>query len=148
VMLKEFKEFIAKGSALDLAVGVVIGAAFTAIVKSLVDGVIMPVVGLALGKVDFVNLFLVIDEGNAAGPYPTLAAAQEAGAVVVAWGMFVNAVVSFVIVSFVVFLMVKAINRIRRAEVAEENLKDCPFCLTLVPDAATRCPACTSELSE
>jgi len=147
-MLKEFKEFIAKGSALDLAVGVVIGAAFTAIVKSLVDGVIMPVVGLALGKVDFVNLFLVIDEGNAAGPYPTLAAAQEAGAVVVAWGMFVNAVVSFVIVSFVVFLMVKAINRIRRAEVAEENLKDCPFCLTLVPDAATRCPACTSELSE
>jgi len=147
-MLKEFKEFIAKGSALDLAVGIVIGAAFTAIVKSLVDGVIMPVVGLALGKVDFVNLFLVIDEGATAGPYRTLVAAQEAGAVVIAWGAFVNAVVSFVIVSFVVFLMVKAINRIRRAEVAEENLKDCPFCLTLVPDAATRCPACTSELSE
>lgn len=147
-MLKEFKEFIAKGSALDLAVGVVIGAAFTAIVKALVDGVIMPVVGLALGKVDFANLFLVIDEGATAGPYRTLVAAQEAGAVVIAWGLFVNAVVSFVIVSFVVFLMVKAINRIRRAEVAEENLKDCPFCLTLVPDAATRCPACTSDLSE
>lgn len=147
-MYKEFKEFIAKGNALDLAVGVVIGAAFTAIVKSLVDGVIMPVVGLALGKVDFANLFLVIDEGATVGPYATLAAAQEAGAVVIAWGVFVNAVVSFIIVSFVVFLMVKVINRIRRAEVAEENLKDCPFCLTLVPDAATRCPACTSQLSE
>ncbi len=146
-MFSEFKEFIAKGNAMDLAVGVVIGAAFTAIVKSLVDGMIMPVVGVALGKVDFANMFFVIGEGSVKGPYDTLAAAQTAGAVVVAWGVFVNAVVSFVIVALVVFLMVKMINKIRRTEEAEAVIKDCPFCFTSVPDAATRCPACTSELA-
>jgi len=146
-MFNEFKEFIAKGNAMDLAVGVVIGAAFTAIVKSLVDGMIMPVVGIALGRVDFANLFFVISEGSVKGPYDTLAAAQAAGAVVVAWGVFVNAVVSFLVVALVVFLMVKMINKIRRTEEAEAVVKDCPFCLTSVPGAATRCPACTSELA-
>jgi len=145
-MLKEFKEFIAKGNAIDLAIGVVIGAAFGAIVASLVNDVIMPVVGLALGKVDFVNLFAVLKDGAPAGPYGTLAAAQEAGAVTLNYGLFINAIVSFVIVAFVVFLVVKSVNRARAQEEEEVTTKDCPHCLTSVPLAATRCPACTSDL--
>lgn len=147
-MLKEFKEFIAKGNAIDLAVGVVIGAAFGAVVKTLVDGVIMPVVSLALGKADFANLFVVLKAGEKPGPYETVLEAQEAGAVVLSHGAFINAVVSFLIIALVVFLMVKGINRIRRQEpVAEPDMKDCPFCLTSVAAAATRCPACTSDLT-
>lgn len=147
-MLKEFKEFIAKGNAIDLAVGVVIGAAFGAIVKSLVDGIIMPVVSLALGQADFANLFVVLKEGGTAGPYDTLVAAQEAGAVTLAYGAFINAVVSFLIIAFVVFLMVKGINRLRRQEPVEEpDMKECPRCLTSVPAGASRCPACTSDLA-
>jgi len=147
-MIQEFKEFIAKGNALDLAVGVVIGVAFGAVVSSLVDGMIMPIVGLALGKVDFTNLFAVLSQGTPAGPYTTLVQAQEAGAVVMSWGVFINSIVSFLIIALVVFLLVKVINRIRKEEVAEEpGMKDCPFCLTAVPEAATRCSACTSDLS-
>jgi large conductance mechanosensitive channel len=145
-MLKEFREFIAKGNAIDLAVGVVIGAAFGAIVKALVDGLIMPVVGLALGKVDFVNLFVVLGEGKTAGPYATLAAAQTAGASVLAYGSVINALVSFVIIAFVIFLVVKGVNVIRKPP-APPATKDCPHCLTSVPAAATRCPACTSDLA-
>jgi large conductance mechanosensitive channel len=144
-MINEFKEFISKGSAIDLAVGVVIGAAFTAIVKSLVDGVIMPLAGLLLGSVDFTNLFIVLKPGGTAGPYPTLAAAQAAGAVVISWGVLVNAIVSFAIVALVLFLLIKAINKVRRPA-EEPALKDCPFCLTEIAAAASRCPACTSEL--
>jgi large conductance mechanosensitive channel len=145
-MLKEFKEFIARGNAIDLAVGVVIGAAFGAIVTSLVDGLIMPLVGLALGKVDFVNLFVVLREGGTAGPYPTLKAAQAAGAVVLAYGAVVNAIVTFVIVAFVVFLVIRAVNKIRQPA-APPATKECPYCLTSVPEAATRCSACTSDLA-
>lgn len=145
-MLKEFKEFVAKGNALDLAVGMVVGAAFTAIVKSLVDGVIMPPVGLLLGRVDFGNMFVTLAQGDPAGPYVTLDAAQKAGAVTLGYGLVVNAVVTFLIVAFVVFLIVKALTHLRSPEGAVP-MKDCPFCLTEIPEAATRCPACTSELS-
>lgn len=145
-MFKEFKEFAIKGNAIDLAVGVVIGAAFTAIVNSLVKDIIMPVVGLVIGKVDFANLFVVMREGTAPGPYTTLDTAAKAGAVTLNYGVFVNAIVTFVIVAFALFLVVKAINRVRREPQPEPNAKDCPFCLTEIPIAATRCPACTSEL--
>jgi large conductance mechanosensitive channel len=144
-MLKEFKEFIARGSAVDLAVGVVIGAAFGAIVKALVDGMIMPVIGLALGKIDFTNLFFELGPGKTAGPYPTLAAAQAAGASVFAYGLFISAVVNFVIIAAVIFLLVKAINVVRKPP-APPAMKDCPFCLTSIRAGALRCPACTSEL--
>jgi large conductance mechanosensitive channel len=146
-MLKEFKEFVAKGSAIDLAVGVVIGAAFGAIVKSLVDGLIMPLVGLLLGRIDLANLYLVLGEGTPAGPYATLKAAQDAGAPVLAYGLVINAFVSFLIIAFVVFLVIKAVNVVRKP-VAPPAMKDCPFCLTSVPGAATRCPACTGQLAE
>jgi large conductance mechanosensitive channel len=145
-MIKEFKEFIARGSAVDLAVGVVIGASFGAIVKALVDGLIMPVVGLAIGKVDFANLFIVLGEGKVAGPYASLTAAQAAGASVLAYGLFVNAIVNFLIIAAVIFLLVKGVNAVRKP-VAPPAMKDCPYCLTSVPDAATRCPACTSDLA-
>lgn len=143
-MLKEFKDFISKGNAIDLAVGVVTGAAFGAVVTSLVNDVIMPPIGLLLGKVDFSNLFVVLSEGSVAGPYASVAAAQEAGAVTLNYGMFVNAIVMFVIIAFVIFLVVRAVNRMRRE--AEPTTRDCPRCLTAVPLAATRCPACTSDL--
>lgn len=144
-MLKEFKEFIARGSAVDLAVGVVIGAAFGAIVKALVDGMIMPVIGLALGKIDFTNLFIELGPGKTPGPYSTLAAAQTAGASVFAYGLFISAVVNFLIIATVIFILVKAINVVRKPP-APPAMKDCPFCLTSIPAGALRCPACTSEL--
>ncbi|MBN2404934.1 MAG: large conductance mechanosensitive channel protein MscL [Coriobacteriia bacterium] len=145
-MIKEFKEFIAKGNAIDLAVGVVIGAAFGAIVASLVSDILMPVVGLLLGQVDFANLFIVLKEGSVAAPYATLAAAQDAGAVTMNYGLFVNAIVAFVIVAFVIFLVVKGVNKARATEEEEVTTKECPYCLSAVPLAATRCPACTSDL--
>ena len=139
-MFKEFKEFISKGSAIDLAVGIVIGAAFTAIVNSLVKDVIMPPVGLLLGKVDFESLFVNLSDQ----PFTSLAAAREAGAPVIAYGAFLNAIISFLIVAFVVFLLVRGVNRLRRQP--EPSMRDCPFCLESVAIAATRCPHCTSEL--
>lgn len=145
-MFKEFKEFAIKGNAMDLAIGVVIGAAFTAIVNSLVKDIIMPVVGLLLGKVDFVNLFVVMREGSTPGPYATLDAAAKAGAVTLNYGVFVNAIVTFLIVAFVLFLIVKAMNRLRREPAPEPNTKECPYCKTEIALAATKCPACTSEV--
>ena len=145
-MLKEFKEFIAKGNAIDLAVGVVIGAAFTAIVNTLVNGIIMPIIGLILGGLDFSNMFIVLKDGNPGPPYVSLVAAQDAGASVLTYGALINAIVTFFIVALVIFLMVKAINRLRRPE-APLAMKDCPYCATPIPEAATRCPACTSELT-
>ena len=144
-MLKEFKEFISRGSAVDLAVGVVIGVAFGAIVKALVDGMVMPLIGLLLGKIDFANLFIELGPGSTPGPYATLSAAQTAGASVFAYGLFISAVVNFVIIGAVIFLLVKAINVVRKPPAAPA-MKDCPFCLTSIPEAARRCPACTSEL--
>ncbi len=146
-MLKEFKKFIARGNAMDLAVAVVIGAAFGAIVTSLVNDLVMPVAGLLLGGADFTNLFAVLKEGATAGPYATLVAAQDAGAVTLNYGLFINALVSFVIIAFAVFMIVKGVNKLRKTEEeAEVPTKDCPFCLTSIPEAAKRCPACTSAL--
>lgn len=145
-MVKEFKEFIAKGNAIDLAIGVVIGAAFGAIVTSLVNGIIMPLVGLLLGNVDFTNMFIVLKEGVPPAPYETLKAASDAGAVVLSYGVLVNAIVTFFIVALVIFFMVKGINRIRRPE-APLAMKDCPYCAMPIPAVATRCPDCTSDLT-
>lgn len=147
MMLKDFKEFIARGNAMDLAVALVIGAAFGAIVTSLVNDLVMPVAGLFLGGADFANLFAVLEQGAPAGPYVTLQAAQDAGAITLNYGLFINAIVSFVIIAFAVFLVVKGVNKMRKAEEeAEAPTKDCPFCLTAVPEAAKRCSACTSTL--
>jgi large conductance mechanosensitive channel len=147
-MLKEFKAFIMRGNVLDLAVGIIIGAAFGTIVKSLVDDVIMPPIGLALGNVDFSDLFLLLKEGaKAAPPYASLADAKAAGAVTINYGQFINSVVTFLIVAFAVFLIVRAANRLRPPEAAEApNTRDCPYCRMPIPVAATRCPQCTSEL--
>jgi large conductance mechanosensitive channel len=147
-MLKEFKEFAMRGNVLDLAVGIIIGASFGTIVKSLVDDVIMPPIGLALGNVDFADLFLLLKEGaKAAPPYATLAEAQAAGAVTVNYGVFVNAIITFLIVAFAVFLLVRAANRLRPQEApAAPTTKECPYCRMAIPVGATRCPQCTSEL--
>jgi large conductance mechanosensitive channel len=147
-MLKEFKDFAMRGNVLDLAVGIIIGGAFGTIVKSLVDDVIMPPVGLALGNVDFADLFLLLKAGSkAAPPYATLAEAQAAGAVTINYGLFVNAVITFLIVAFAVFMLVRAANRLRPQEApAAPTTRECPYCRMAIPTGATRCPQCTSEL--
>lgn len=149
-MLKEFKEFALRGNVVDMAVGIIIGAAFGAIVTSLVNDVIMPPIGLLLGGVDFTNIYLLLRPGDPAAPYASLAEAQAAGAVTINYGAFLNTVISFLIVAFVVFLLVRAVNRLRREEEAppaEPTTKECPYCLSTVPIKATRCAYCTSELS-
>ena len=148
-MLKEFREFIARGNVMDMAVGIIVGASFGAIVNSFVNDVVMPPIGLLLGKVDFANLFVVLRPGSTAGPYPSLAAAKTAGAVSINIGLFVNAVISFAIVAFAVFLMVKGVNQIKRTQAAPAvapTTKLCPRCFTTIAAKATRCPNCTSEL--
>ena len=146
-MLKEFKAFVMRGNVLDLAVGIIIGGAFGTIVKSLVDDVIMPPIGLALGNVDFTNLFLMLKPGlKAPPPYPTLADAQAAGAVTINYGNFVNNVVTFLIVALAVFLIVRVANRLKPQDAAAPITKDCPYCRMAIPVAATRCPHCTSDL--
>jgi large conductance mechanosensitive channel len=151
-VLKDFKAFIMRGNVVDLAVGIVIGVAFGVIINSLVRDVIMPPVGLALGNVDFTNLFAVIREGTVAGPYPSLAAAQEAGAVSINYGVFINTIISFIIIAAVVFfLVVRPVTQIRALQKAKEakpepNTKECPYCYTTISIKATRCPNCTSEL--
>jgi large conductance mechanosensitive channel len=148
-MLKDFKEFAMRGNVVDMAVGIIIGGAFGTIVKSLVSDVMMPPIGLLLGGVDFSDLFITLKQGAVAGPYPTLASAQEAGAVVVSYGLFMNAVISFLIVAFAVFLLIRGINRLKREEEAEPAApteKACPYCLSTIPIGATRCGHCTSEL--
>jgi large conductance mechanosensitive channel len=147
-VLDEFKKFIMRGNVLDLAVGIIIGAAFGAIVKSLVDDLLMPPLGLALGNVDFADLFLVLKEGvKAPAPYATVAEAQAAGAVTINYGLFINQLVSFLIVAFAVFLIVRIANRFQPAAPAAPTTKDCPYCTTAIPIGAVRCPNCTSELS-
>jgi large conductance mechanosensitive channel len=147
-MLKEFKAFALRGNVLDLAVGIIIGGAFGTIVKSLVDDVIMPPIGLALGNVDFANLFLLLQAGpKAPQPYASLAEAQAAGAVTINYGNFINNVVAFIIIAFAVFLVARAANRLYPPEAAAApNTKDCPYCRMAIPAAASRCPQCTSEL--
>ena len=147
-MFKEFKAFALRGNVLDLAVGIIIGGAFGTIVKSLVDDVIMPPVGLALGNVDFTNLFALLSPGpKAPPPYATLADASGAGAVTINYGQFINNVITFVIVAFAVFLIVRAANRLKPQEAAAAPAtKDCPYCRMAIPVGATRCPHCPTEL--
>jgi large conductance mechanosensitive channel len=146
-MFKEFKEFAMKGNVIDMAVGIIIGAAFGTIIKSLVDDVLMPPIGLLLGNVDFANLFLVIKEGKVASPYASLAAAKAAGAVTVNVGIFINTIISFLIVAFSVFLVIKNVNRFKKEPPPPDpTTKDCPLCFMAIPVKATRCPHCTSEL--
>ena len=151
-MLKDFKAFITRGNVVDLAVGIVIGVAFAAIVNSFVKDVLMPPIGLALGDVDFVNLFVVLKEGAVAGPYTSLAAAQEAGAITINYGIFINFIVSFIILAAAIFFFVvrpitKMQARQKAAEaVAAPTTKECPYCYTNILLKATRCPNCTSEL--
>ena len=146
-MFKEFKEFAMKGNVIDMAVGIIIGAAFGTIIKSLVDDVLMPPIGLLLGNVDFANLFLVIKEGKVASPYASLPAAKAAGAVTVNVGIFINTIISFLIVAFSVFLVIKNVNRFKKEPPPPDPAtKDCPLCFTAIPVKATRCPHCTSEL--
>ncbi|HEV2086245.1 MAG TPA: large conductance mechanosensitive channel protein MscL [Gemmatimonadales bacterium] len=146
-MLKEFKAFALRGNVLDLAVGIITGGAFGTIVKSLVDDVIMPPIGLALGNVDFANLFLLLKPGlKAPAPYATVADAQAAGAVTINYGNFVNNVVTFIIVAFVVFLIVRMANRLKPQDAAAPTTKDCPYCRMAIPVGASRCPHCTSDL--
>ena len=149
-MLKEFKEFAMRGNVLDMAVGIIIGAAFGSIVNSLVADVIMPPIGLLLGNIDFSNLFIVLKEGTkAAGPYASLVAAKAAGAVSINYGFFINTVISFLIVAFAIFLLIRGVNQLKRQEAAPPPVpttKECPHCLSTIPIKATRCAHCTSEL--
>jgi large conductance mechanosensitive channel len=141
-MFKEFKEFIARGNVIDLAVAVVIGAAFGRIITSLVEGVIMPPIGLLLGKADFSNLFI-----DLSGQHPvSLVEAKAKGWPVIAYGMFINDIVNFLIIGFVIFLIVKAVNRLRAAPPPPPNTRDCPLCLTAIPLAARRCSACCADI--
>ena len=149
-MLKEFKAFAMRGNVVDLAVGVIIGGAFGAIVNSLVKDIIMPPIGLLLGNVDFANLFWVIKAGQIPAPYATLADAQAAGAVTMNYGIFINAIVSFAIVAFAVFLLIRGINRLQPKPVevpAAPTTKPCPRCAMEIPLQANRCPHCTSEIA-
>ena len=142
-MLSEFKKFIMRGNVLDLAIGVIIGVAFGKIVTSLVNDVLMPVIGLAAGKMDFSNLFISLNGQH----YDTLADAKKAAAPTLNYGVFINTMIEFLIIAFVIFLIVKQVNRFRRPEpVAAVVTKDCPQCCTAIPLGAKRCPACTSTL--
>jgi len=148
-MLKEFKEFAMRGNVIDMAVGIIIGAAFGTIIAALVAEVLMPPIGLLLGNVDFSNLFIVLKEGKIAGPYATVAAAKGAGAVTLNYGLFVNTIVNFLIVAFAIFFLIRGMNSLRKKEEAPPAIpttKECPHCLSTIPIKATRCGHCTSEL--
>jgi large conductance mechanosensitive channel len=140
-MIKDFKAFIARGNVLDLAVAVIIGAAFGAVVTSMVNDMVMPPIGLALGGVDFKDLFVPLNGQS----YPTLAAAKTAGAPVLAYGQFLNTVINFLIIAFVIFLIVRMASKFQKAPAA--TTKDCGFCATSIPIQAKRCPNCTSALT-
>jgi large conductance mechanosensitive channel len=149
-MWNDFKSFVMRGNVLDLAVAVIIGAAFGGVVKSLVDDVLMPPIGLALGKVDFTNLFVVLHDGpKAPSPYLSLADAKAAGAVTINYGLFMNSILGFLIVAIAVFMLVRVANRLAAKPVpAAPNTKTCQYCASVIPLAATRCPNCTSQLTE
>ena len=147
-MFKEFKEFAVRGNVVDMAVGIIIGASFGTIVNSFVSDIIMPPIGLILSNVDFSSLFMVLKEGKVAGPYASLADARTAGAVTVNYGVFMNAIISFLIVAFAVFLLVRNINRLKKEEEVPPAMpatKECPYCLSVIPVKAVRCAHCTSE---
>jgi large conductance mechanosensitive channel len=148
-VVKEFREFAVKGNVVDMAVGIIIGGAFGSVVSSFVKDVMMPPLGMLIGDIDFQDIMLVLREGSTPGPYATLAAAKEAGAVTLNVGLFINAAVSFTIVAFAVFLLVKGTNRLKREDAAPPpapTTKECPFCASAIPLKAKRCPHCTSEV--
>jgi large conductance mechanosensitive channel len=149
-MLKEFREFAIKGNVVDMAVGIIIGAAFNGVVQSLVKDIMTPPLGLLMGGVDFSNFFIILKEGSIPPPYETMAAAQEAGAVTLNYGIFFNTLISFLIVSFAVFILIRYINKLKRPEPKAQpvvaSIKKCPYCFSDIPVEATRCPHCTSEL--
>ncbi|HAM50675.1 MAG TPA: large conductance mechanosensitive channel protein MscL [Nitrospiraceae bacterium] len=148
-MFKEFKEFAMKGNMIDMAVGIIIGAAFGTIVNSLVADIIMPPIGLLLGNVDFANLFVLLKEGKVPGPYSSVAAAKAAGAVTVNIGVFINTVISFLIIAFSIFIVIRSINKLKGKEEAPPAVpttKDCPYCISVIPIKATRCAHCTADL--
>ena len=149
-MLKEFKAFAMRGNVVDMAVGIIIGAAFGTIINSLVADVIMPPIGLLLGNIDFSNLFIVLKEGvKAPPPYESLAAAKAAGATSINYGVFINTIITFLIVAFAVFLLIRSINKLKRHEEAappEPTTKQCIYCFSTIPIKATHCPRCTSEV--
>jgi len=148
-MFKEFKEFAMRGNVVDMAVGIVIGAAFGTIINSFVADIIMPPIGLILGNVDFSGMFIVLKEGKVAGPYDTIAAAKAAGAVTLNYGLFINTIISFLIIAFSVFIVIRNINKLKRQEEAPPAVpatKECPYCIAAIPVKAVRCPQCTSEL--
>jgi large conductance mechanosensitive channel len=143
-MFKEFKEFATKGNVLDMAVGIIIGAAFGKIIASLVSDILMPPIGLLLGKVDFSSLFINISGQS----YPTVAAAKAAGAATINYGVFLDTIVSFLVVAFAIFLLIKQVNRLKRQPPAPDpTTKACPFCASEIPLKASRCPHCTSQLA-
>jgi large conductance mechanosensitive channel len=150
-MLKEFTKFMMRGNVLDMAVGIIIGAAFGKIVSSLVSDIIMPPIGLFLGKADFSNLFIVLHNGTIPGPYTSLTQAQKAGAVTLNYGLFINTVIAFLIVGFSVFMLIRWVNRLTaivpKSEPPQSTTKTCPFCLSVIPLGASRCSQCTSTLS-
>ena len=146
-MFKEFKEFSMRGNVVDMAVGLIIGAAFGRIVASLVSDLLMPPIGLLFGNVDFANLFMVLKEGQVAGPYASVADAQTAGAVTFNYGLFINTIISFLIIAFAVFLLIRGINRLQRQkEAPPPATRECPYCLSMISLKATRCAHCTAEL--
>jgi len=148
-MFKEFKEFAMRGNVVDMAVGIIIGAAFGTIINSFVADIIMPPIGLILGNVDFSGMFILLKEGKSAGPYETIAAAKAAGAVTLNYGVFINTVISFLIIAFSVFIVIRNVNRLKRKEEAPSAVpttKECPYCMSVIPIKAVRCPQCTSEL--
>jgi large conductance mechanosensitive channel len=150
-MMKEFRDFAMRGNVVDMAVGIIIGAAFGTIVNSLVKDVIMPPIGLALGKVDFSNLFVVLKGGAVPAPYASVADAAKAGAVSINYGMFLNTIINFVIVAFAVFLLIRTVNKAKAAAEkpapdAAPTTKACPYCLSTVPIKATKCAFCASEI--
>lgn len=156
-IFSEFKKFAMRGNVMDMAVGIIIGAAFTKIVDSLVKDIMMPPLGLILGKIDFANLFFVLKDGSTASPYPSLEAAKAAGAVTLNVGFFLNAVISFIIVAFAVFLLIKAMNTLqekldgdekKEEEAVEASAKQCPYCCTEIPAKAVKCPHCTADLDQ
>ena len=150
-MLEEYKKFAIRGNVIDMAVGIIIGAAFGTVVQSLVKDVLTPPLGLLTGGADFTNLFLVLKDGTPEAPYATLQAARDAGAVTINVGTFINAVISFLIVSFAVFLLVRYINQLREPDegpAPPPTVKKCPYCVSDIPIQATRCPHCTSELPD
>ena len=148
-MLKDFKEFVLRGNVVDMAVGIVIGAAFGAVIASLVGDIIMPPIGLLVGGIDFANLFILLKAGSPAGPYASLVDAQAAGAVTINYGAFIGVVITFLIIAFVMFMLIRSMNRMKRAEEvapAGPATKECPYCLSTNRIKATRCAHCTSEL--